>query len=257
MRSVERGTRDRSANCLLAVRMQAWREGGCCFRIGCLSSATLQVTARTETLLAAFARRRGDRDGRGDALAQARRRRAAHVWVVLAAAVEQGRAVVLSLLLSPVVVLVSRLLFGRRFVRNGPSPACIATGDARAMRVARVRRGWFSPPQSSRDVARVVLFSSLLSFRRSARGAPSIHPHAGGGARITSGRAAHATRDATRAACGKSERRAPSELAVRVSHAGWSLGGRSAVPLRRFARASPSLRRAPGACAPRAGARCT
>ena len=53
-------------------------------------------TARTETLLAAFARRRGDRDGRGDALAQARRRRAAHVWVVLAAAVEQGRAVVLS-----------------------------------------------------------------------------------------------------------------------------------------------------------------
>ena len=75
--------------------MQAWREGGCCFRIGCLSSATLQVTARTETLLAAFARRRGDRDGRGGALAQARRRRAAHVWVVLAAAVEQGRAVVL------------------------------------------------------------------------------------------------------------------------------------------------------------------
>ena len=125
------------------------------------------------------------------------------------------------LLLSPVVVLVSRLLFGRRFVRNGSSPACIATGDARAMRVARVRRGWFSPPQSSRDVARVVLFSSLLSFRRSARGAPSIHPHASGGARITSGRAAHATRDATRAGCGKSERRAPSELAVCISRVGW------------------------------------
>ena len=29
---------------------------------------------------------------------------------------------------SPVVVLVSRLLFGRRFVRDGSSPACIAAG---------------------------------------------------------------------------------------------------------------------------------
>ena len=218
-------------------------------------------TTRTEaTLLAAFARRRVDRDRRGDALAHARRRRAAYVRVVLAASLKQdvARCGASLLLLSPVVVLVSRLLFGRRFVRSGPSPACIATGDARAMRAPRVRHGWFSPPQSSTDVARVVLSSPLLlSFCRAARGAPLIHPHAGGGARITSGCAAHATRDATRTARGESERRAPSELAVCVSRAGWSLGSASAVPLRRFARASPSLRRAPGTCALHAGARCT
>ena len=126
-------------------------------------------TTRTEaTLLAAFARRRVDRDRRGDALAHARRRRAAHVWVVLAASLKQdvARCGASLLLLSPVVVLVSRLLFGRRFVRSGPSPACIATGDARAMRAPRVRHGWFSPPQSSTDVARVVL-SSPLFFSRS------------------------------------------------------------------------------------------
>jgi hypothetical protein len=125
-------------------------------------------TARTEALLAAFTRRRVDRDRRGDALAHARRRRAAHVWVVLAASLKQdvARCGASLLLLSPVVVLVSRLLFGRRFVRSGPSPACIATGDARAMRAARVRHGWFSPPQSSTDVARVVL-SSPLFFSRS------------------------------------------------------------------------------------------
>ena len=43
-----------------------------------------------QTLLAAFARRRGDRAGRGDALAHARRRRAARVWVALAAAPQPG-----------------------------------------------------------------------------------------------------------------------------------------------------------------------
>ena len=126
-------------------------------------------TTRTETtLLAAFARRRVDRDRRGDALAHALRRRAAHVWVVLAASLKQdvARCGASLLFLSPVVVPVSRLLFGRRFVRSGPSPACMATGDARAMRAARVRHGWFSPPQSSTDVARVVL-SSPLFFSRS------------------------------------------------------------------------------------------
>jgi len=88
--------------------------------------------------------------------------------VVLAASLKQdvARCGASLLLLSPVVVLVSRLLFGRRFVRSGPSPACIATGDARAMRAPRVRHGWFSPPQSSTDVARVVL-SSPLFFSRS------------------------------------------------------------------------------------------
>ena len=43
-----------------------------------------------QTLLAAFARRRGDFAGRGDALAHARRRRAARVWVALAAAPQPG-----------------------------------------------------------------------------------------------------------------------------------------------------------------------
>ena len=42
--------------------------------------------AGAQTLLAAFARRRADCAGRGDALAHARRRRAAHAWVTLAAA---------------------------------------------------------------------------------------------------------------------------------------------------------------------------
>ena len=90
-----------------------------CLRIDCLSSAALQVTTRTEaTLLAAFARSRVDRDRRGDAPAHARRRRAAHVWVVLAASLKQddARFGASLLLLSPVVVLVSCLLFGRRFV---------------------------------------------------------------------------------------------------------------------------------------------
>ena len=167
MRSVERGTRDRSANCLLAVRMQAWREGGCCFRIGCLSSATLQVTARTETLLAAFARRRVDRDGRGDALAQARRRRAAHVWVVLAAAVEQGRAVVLlfffcrrSWSLSRAFSLVvascgtgPRQRASRRATRARCAwRACVAGGSRRRSR-AGTSRVWCSSPLFSRSVA--------------------------------------------------------------------------------------------------------
>jgi hypothetical protein len=90
------------------------------------------------------------------------------MWVVLAASLKQdaARCGASLLLLSPVVVTASRLLFGRRFVRSGPSPAFIATGDVRAMRAARVRHGRFSPPQSSTDVARVVL-SSPLFFSRS------------------------------------------------------------------------------------------
>ena len=200
-------------------------------------------TARTEALLAAFTRRRVDRDRRGDALAHARRRRAALVSVVLAAALKQdaARCGASLFLLSPVVVLVSRLLFGRRFMRDGPSPACIATGDARAMHAARVRHGWFSPPQSSTDVARVVLSSPLFFSRSVAPRAalPRSTRMPAGGARITSERAAHATRDATRAACGESERRAPSELAVRVLRAcGALLLLSSLVP---SLRARPSL----------------
>ena len=88
--------------------------------------------------------------------------------------------------------------------------------------------------------ARVVLFSSLLSFRRSARAPPSIHPHAGGGARITSGRAAHATRDATRAARGS-----PSAARPRSSRSG--LAGTAVLG---FPGASPCSARAPAPFAP-------
>ena len=82
---------------------------------------------------------------------------------------------------SPVVVLVlvSRLLYGRRSVR---SEGAGGDGDARATRAARVRRrGWFSPPQSSRAVrARrggllLLLFSRPVAGRRP-RLAPSLRP---------------------------------------------------------------------------------
>jgi hypothetical protein len=87
----------------------------------------------------------------------------------------------------------------------------------------------------------VVLFSSsLLSFRRSARGPPSIHPHAGGGARITSGRAAHATRDATRAARGS-----PSAARPRSSRSGFA-----GTAVLGFPGASPCSARAPAPFAP-------
>ena len=126
-------------------------------------------TIRTETtLLAAFARRRvDDRDRRGGALAHARQRRATHVLVVLVASLKQDVARCGASLLpqSPVVVLVSRLVFGRRFMRSGPSPACIAMGDARAIRTARMRHGWFSPPQSNTDIARVVISFPLYVSR--------------------------------------------------------------------------------------------
>ena len=135
------------------------------------------------------------------------------------------------------------------------------------MHAARVRHGWFSPPQSSTDVARVVLSSPLFFSRSVAPRAalPRSTRMPAGGARITSGRTAHATRAATRAACGESERRAPSELAVRVLRAcGALLLLSSLVP---SLRARPSLdpptrrrgrahhERARGACDARRDAR--
>ena len=85
--------------------------------------------------------------------------------------------------------------------------ACVTGGSRRRSR-ARTSRVWCS----------LLLSSSLVPSLRARR---SLDPPAcrRGGARITSGRAAHATRAATRAACGESERRAPSELAVRVLRA--------------------------------------
>ena len=103
----------------------------------------LSAGAGAQTLLAAFARRRVDRAGRGGALAHARRRRAARAWVALAAAPQPGhRAPRLSsprplLVPSPVVILVSRLLFvGRRSVLSEGA----ARGGRRATRARRARR---------------------------------------------------------------------------------------------------------------------
>ena len=85
------------------------------------------------------------------------------------------------------------------------------------MHAARVRHGWFSPPQSSTDVARVVL-SSLLFFSRSVAPRAALP-------RSTHTRRGRAHHDRARGACDarrdargawESERRAPSEFAVRV-----------------------------------------
>ena len=136
-------------------------------RIGCLSSAALQVQhARRRLFLKPLPGPASTVTGE-EARSRTRAGAARRTWVVLAASLKQDAVRCgASLLLSLLVVLVSRLLFGRRFDRSGPLPARIATGDARAMRALRVRHGWFSPPQSSTDVARVVL-SSPLFFSRS------------------------------------------------------------------------------------------
>ena len=97
-----------------------------------------------------------------------------------------------------------------------------AMGGACATRAARVRRcGWFSPPQSSRAVRarRGGLFFSCSSPVPSVapRARRSFAPPAGRrGARAPrAGERTRAERDATGAACGESERGAPSELAAR------------------------------------------
>ena len=152
-----------------------------------------------------------------------------------------------SLVPSPLVVLVSRLLFGRRSVLG--RGAWGATGDARAARATRVHRGWFSPPLLGRDIARrggplLLVLLSCLSSRPSLRAgaAPSLHPRAGGAARAPrAGARARAERDATGAAREDSERGAPSESRARFI----LLGVRCA--LRARARAQyPSLLRDPG-----------
>ena len=94
--------------------------------------------------------RRVERDGRRDALLHARRQ-TRHAWVVLAAALQPGRGALRSSSsssLSPVGVLVSRRLFGRRSVRSKRAARLHRDGG----RARDARRGWFSPPQSSRAV---------------------------------------------------------------------------------------------------------
>ena len=159
------------------------------------SSAALQVQ-HSQALLAVFAWRRVDRGGRDDTPARGLRRRAAlarralrvrrraRPWCVRTAR-RQGK--VCAWLLSPIVVLVSRLPSRRRFVRSEEA----ARASRRATRARRARRaciaGGSSPPQSSRGFftlqcsslgfgvasfapsPAVVLVSRLLSRRRSVR----------------------------------------------------------------------------------------
>ena len=142
-------------------------------------------------------------------------------WVVLAAAVEQGRSrtprwsLLLLLFARPVACRRPRLASSRR----PPLHAERGRGGRRGTRVSR--RGWFSPPQSSRAVRtrRGGLFFSCSSPVPSVapRARRSFAPPAGRrGARATrAGARTRAERDATGAACGESERGAPSELAAR------------------------------------------
>ena len=141
------------------------------------------TTAR-RLLLLHSSDRRVERDGRGDALTHARRQ-TRHAWVVLAATLQPGCGALRSSSsssLSPVGVLVSRRLFGRRSVRSKRAARLHRDGG----RARDARRGWFSPPESSRAVrARrgglffscsspvrspvVVFVSCLLYGRRSTR----------------------------------------------------------------------------------------
>ena len=136
------------------------------------------TTAR-RLLLLHSSDRRVERDGRGDALTHARRQ-TRHAWVVLAATLQPGCGALRSSSsssLSPVGVLVSRRLFGRRSVRSKRAARLHRDGG----HARDARRGWFSPPQSSRAVrARrggllLLLFSRPVAGRRP-RLAPSLRP---------------------------------------------------------------------------------
>ena len=124
-----------------------------------------------------------------------------------------------SLVPSPLVVLVSRLLFGRRSVRSEGA----ARAERRVTRARRARRacvaGGSSPPQSSRGVRALrallllLLASSLVPsvaprapLPRSTR-APARRARGGGGTtsgRADARRARHDARGGARRVCGKS-----------------------------------------------------
>ena len=139
-----------------------------------------------QTLLAAFARRRVDRAGRGDALAHTRRCRAAHAWVAVAAALQHGRR---ALWWSSPLALLSCC---RR------SLSLSRVGDARATRARRVHRGWFSPPQSSKGVF-ALWWSSPLTLLSSRRRSSSLSRVFSSAAAPCGARAARGGRRATRA----------------------------------------------------------
>ena len=154
-----------------------------------------------------------------------RARRVCTSRVALAAAVEQGRSrtlVVFSCSLSSVVVLVSRLLCGRRFERSEGAASterqATRAQRARNARGARVHHEWPSQPQSSRAV-RALCWSTPhpLFFVPVAPRAPLPRSTRAGGRHAHHERARSA-RSARRGARGawESERHALSELAVRV-----------------------------------------
>ena len=164
--------------------------------------------------------------------------RVRRAWVVLAAAVEQGRVLarcgVLALLgsalvLSPVVVvLVSRRLFGRRSVRSERAArlhrdggcARDAAGGARASCVGGSRRRSRAGPFSRAVVS--LPFLVLLSSCPSLRARRSLAPLARWrGARAPrAGARTHVERDATRAVRGESAGSPLFFVAVRGLRAG-------------------------------------
>ena len=173
-----------------------------------LSVLVVRPAAGAQTLLAAFARRRGDRAGRGDALAHARRRRAVRGARVGGSSrcTSAGTAAVFfchSLFSRPVAGLRPRLASSLRSPRPAERGrgARGGEGDARGARTSRVALAaaaqpghraprWSSPPGP-------LLSSSRPSLR--ARAAPSLHPRAGG-ARAHHERARERAPSATRRA---------------------------------------------------------
>ena len=187
-----------------------------------LSVLVVRPAAGAQTLLAAFARRRGDRAGRGDALAHARRRRAVRGARVGGSSrcTSAGTAAVFFchfLFSRPVAGLRPRLASSLRSPRPAERGrgARGAKGDARGARTSRVALAaaaqpghraprWSSPPGP-------LLSSSRPSLR--ARAAPPARRR---GARAPrAGARTRAERNATGAARGESERGTPSELAAR------------------------------------------
>ena len=177
----------------------------------CLAPS-LWSSLRAERVLASVHRDgRRARDARG---ARASR-------VVLAAAVEQGRRACGALLLSSLVPsLRARRSLDPPARRRGRAHHERARGARDARRDARgvweVRTPSALGAHGLYFARRLVAWWSLCCPVASFRARLSLAPPRAGGVRTTRGRAVHVAHGATRAARGESERRAPSELAVRV-----------------------------------------
>ena len=199
----------------------------------CLAPS-LWSSLRAERVLASVHRDgRRARDARG---ARASR-------VVLAAAVEQGRRACGALLLSSLVPsLRARRSLDPPARRRGRAHHERARGARDARRDARgvweVRAPSALGARGLYFARRLVAWWSLCCPVASFRARLSLAPPRAGGVRTTRGRAVHVAHGATRAARGESERRAPSELAVRVR----GRNGRPGLPPAPRALLLPSLR---------------